>query len=143
MSPVLASAAMSAVDQERTGMAAGAVNTARQLGFALGIAVLGAVFSSSIAGHLATDARESGIAHTVASGGAQGIVAHAPADVRAHLDTAIHTAAGSALGTTFLTAGLVGVLGAALVLVLMRERRPAGQLGPSPRSPIAARGGQR
>jgi EmrB/QacA subfamily drug resistance transporter len=129
MSPVLASAAMSAVAQERTGMAAGAVNTARQLGFALGIAVFGAVFSSSIAGQLATHARGSGIAHTVASGGAQGIVAHAPTGARARLDTAIHTAAGSALGTTFLVAGLVGVLGAAVVLALMREGR--GERAPS------------
>ena len=119
MSPILASAAMGAVPQERTGMAAGAVNTARQLGFALGIAVFGAVFSSSIAGRLATDA------HTVASGGAQGVVAHAPDTARGRLDAAIHDAVASALGTTFLVAGLVGLLGAGLVLAMMRERRPA------------------
>ena len=123
MSPVLASAAMAAAPPERTGMAAGAVNTARQLGFALGIAVLGSVFSSSIAGQLAADAPGSGIAHTVASGGAQGVVAHAPTGARPSLDAAIHTAVGSALGTTFLIAGLVGVVGAALVLALMREGR--------------------
>ena len=125
VSPMLASAAMAAVPQERTGMAAGAVNTARQLGFALGIAVLGSVFSSAIAGHLADDAPGSGIAHTVASGGAQGVVAHAPAGARASLDAAVHGAVGTALGTTFLTAGLAGVVGAALVLALMREDRGA------------------
>jgi EmrB/QacA subfamily drug resistance transporter len=125
MSPVLASAAMAAVPPERSGMAAGAVNTARQLGFALGIAVLGSVFSSSIAGRLATDA------HTVASGGAQSVVAHAPASTRPRLDAAIHDAVGSALGTTFLVAGLVGVLGGALVLALMRSsaRRAEGERG--------------
>jgi EmrB/QacA subfamily drug resistance transporter len=121
MSPILASAAMAAVPQERSGMAAGAVNTARQLGFALGIAVFGAVFSSSIAGRLTTDA------HTVASGGAQGVVAHAPTSTRPRLDAAIHDAVGSALGTTFLVAGLVGVLGAALVLALMREAPSRGR----------------
>jgi hypothetical protein len=137
---VLASAAMAAVAQERSGMAAGAVNTARQLGFALGIAVLGAVFSSSIADHLATDAPGAGIAHTVASGGAQGVVAHAPTGGRDNLDTAVHTAAASALGTTFLVAGLVGVLGAALVLVLMRESRGehAPSAKPNDRRPAAA-----
>ncbi len=58
-------------------MAAGAVNTTRQLGFALGIAVLGNVYRGRI------------------DGGA---------------------AAGSALGTTFLVAGLVGLAGAVLIL---------------------------
>jgi hypothetical protein len=104
-------------------MAAGAVNTARQLGFALGIAVLGSVFSSSIVDHLADDAPGSGIAHTVASGGAQGVVAHTPAGARDSVDAAIEAAVGSALGTTFVTGGLVGVVGAALVFALMREGR--------------------
>ncbi|HTJ69966.1 MAG TPA: MFS transporter [Actinospica sp.] len=43
--PVLASAAMSAVPHQRAGMAGGALNTFRQLGYALGIAVLGTVFA--------------------------------------------------------------------------------------------------
>jgi EmrB/QacA subfamily drug resistance transporter len=123
VSPVLASAAMAAVAPERTGMAAGAVNTARQLGFALGIALFGSVFTSSIADHLSADAPGPQVAHTVASGGARDVVASAPAAAHAELDAAIHTAVGSALGTTFLAAGLVGVLGAAVVLVLMREGR--------------------
>lgn len=44
--PPLASATMSAVPHERAGMAGGALNTARQLGLALGVAVLGAVFTA-------------------------------------------------------------------------------------------------
>jgi MFS family permease len=43
--PVLASSGMAAVPAQRGGMAAGALNTARQLGFAIGVAVLGAVFA--------------------------------------------------------------------------------------------------
>jgi hypothetical protein len=131
VSPVLASAALAAVAPERSGMAAGAVNTARQLGFALGIAVFGSVFTSSIADQLSADAPGGKVAHTVASGGARDVVASAPATAHAQLDAAIHTAVGSALGTTFLAAGLVGVLGAAIVLVLMRERR-------GEREPLAA-----
>ncbi|HET9171037.1 MAG TPA: MFS transporter, partial [Actinospica sp.] len=42
--PSLASTAVAAVGYQRAGMASGAVNTARQLGNALGIAVLGVVF---------------------------------------------------------------------------------------------------
>ncbi|MET7396026.1 MFS transporter [Dactylosporangium sp. NPDC005572] len=48
--PTLASAALSAVPHERSGMAGGAVNTFRQLGFALGVAVFGAVFSDRLTG---------------------------------------------------------------------------------------------
>lgn len=45
----LSAAAMAAVPSERAGMAAGAVNTFRQLGYAIGIAVLGAVFRQELA----------------------------------------------------------------------------------------------
>jgi predicted MFS family arabinose efflux permease len=141
MSPVLASAAMAAVAPERSGMAAGAVNTARQLGLAIGIAILGSVFSSRIADQLATQPHGSGLADATASGGAQGVLAHAPAAARGHLDAAIHDAVGSALGTTFLAAGLAGLLGAALVLMLMRARRSAETAAdPTTSAPVPTRG---
>ncbi|WP_030900065.1 MFS transporter, partial [Streptomyces sp. NRRL F-5126] len=44
--PPLSSAVMGAVPPERAGMAGGALNMARQLGLAIGVAVLGTVFSS-------------------------------------------------------------------------------------------------
>ncbi len=44
--PTLVSTAMSAVPQRSGGMAAGAVNTARQLGFTFGVAVLGSAFAA-------------------------------------------------------------------------------------------------
>ncbi|MFC0599570.1 MFS transporter [Streptomyces palmae] len=46
--PPLSSAAMATVPAERAGMAGGTLNTARQLGFALGVAVLGTVFSNRL-----------------------------------------------------------------------------------------------
>src|SRR5207248_6003174 len=49
--PSLNSAAMAVVPVERSGMAAAAVNTARQLGMALGIAALGTVFAHRLARH--------------------------------------------------------------------------------------------
>ncbi|MEJ3750648.1 MFS transporter [Actinomycetes bacterium KLBMP 9797] len=42
--PMLAAAALAAVPPQRAGMAGGAVNTFRQIGFTLGVAVFGAVF---------------------------------------------------------------------------------------------------
>jgi MFS family permease len=82
--PVLASAALAAAPRDRAGMAGGAVNTFRQVGYAVGVAGFGAVF--------------------------QGRAAAGP---------------GSALGTTVLVAGLVGLAGAALAAVLLRPDRVA------------------
>ncbi|GII94061.1 MFS transporter [Sinosporangium siamense] len=47
--PALTSAAMAYAPPRRAGMTAGAVNTARQLGYALGIAVVGILFQSGSA----------------------------------------------------------------------------------------------
>ncbi|MEU9118706.1 MFS transporter [Streptomyces sp. NPDC048506] len=48
--PVLVSASLGAAPPQRAGMASGAVNTFRQLGYALGIAVLGTVFADALHG---------------------------------------------------------------------------------------------
>ncbi|MER7150835.1 MFS transporter, partial [Streptomyces lydicus] len=48
--PVLVSAALGAAPPQRAGMASGAVNTFRQLGYALGIALLGTVFADALHG---------------------------------------------------------------------------------------------
>ncbi|MFE0374097.1 MFS transporter [Streptomyces inhibens] len=48
--PVLVSAALGAAPPQRAGMASGAVNTFRQLGYALGIAILGTVFTTALHG---------------------------------------------------------------------------------------------
>ncbi|WP_231386883.1 MFS transporter [Nocardia sp. BMG111209] len=47
MAPSLVSVGMAAVPPQQSGIAAGAVNTTRQLGLALGVAVLGTVFRGS------------------------------------------------------------------------------------------------
>ncbi|WP_203997635.1 MFS transporter [Virgisporangium aurantiacum] len=49
--PNLASAVLAAVPRERSGMASGALNTFRQLGFALGVAVFGALFQHQVDEH--------------------------------------------------------------------------------------------
>ncbi|MFI1994023.1 MFS transporter [Actinoplanes sp. NPDC020271] len=47
--PSLSSAVLGEVPRERSGMAGGALNTFRQLGFALGVAVFGTIFANKIA----------------------------------------------------------------------------------------------
>ncbi|SEG79690.1 drug resistance transporter, EmrB/QacA subfamily [Nonomuraea solani] len=51
--PSLSSAAMTYAPPQRAGMAAGTVNTVRQLGYALGIALLGILYQSGAPAHLA------------------------------------------------------------------------------------------
>lgn len=128
MSPMLVSTGMAAVPQERGGMAAGAINTGRQLGLAIGIAVLGSVFSARVGDGLAGTPGDRA-AEAVTGGGAQGVLRAAPAGARGALDDAIHQAVGSGLGTVMLVAGLAGLAAAAGVAVLLRERRgePAGE----------------
>ena len=47
---MLVSAALAAVPRPRSGMASGAINTFRQIGYALGIAAFGSVFARHVTG---------------------------------------------------------------------------------------------
>lgn len=129
MSPMLVSTGMGAVPQERGGMAAGAINTGRQLGLAVGIAVLGSVFSSRIGDGLSGTPGERA-ADAVTGGGAQGVLGSAPAAARGALDEAIRHAVGTGLGTVMLVAGAAGLVAAVAVAVLLRE--PADATAPEP-----------
>jgi EmrB/QacA subfamily drug resistance transporter len=133
--PTLVSSAMSAVPQRSGGMAAGAVNTARQLGFTFGVAVLGSAFAARVAQALsAGGARGAGPA--VSGGQAQAVLAHVPAARRDQLDQLVHAASASGLNAALLIAGLLGLAGALIAIVTMR--RPASAAaGPAPRHDAA------
>jgi EmrB/QacA subfamily drug resistance transporter len=90
--PILASSAMSAVPPRRGGMAAGTITTARQLGFAIGIAVLGTVFADRL--------KQNPTGHGASR--------------------AVRTAAASGLHADYLLAGAVGLVAGVLVLILVR-----------------------
>nr|WP_308129432.1 MFS transporter [Actinoplanes polyasparticus] len=123
--PTLAEAAMAAVPRERGGMAAGAVNTARQLGFAIGIAVLGTAFAGRARAHL-TDAGlpdAADAAHGLAAGQAGRILAATPEPVRATVDAALRGAAVAGLDAAFLVAAAAGVVAGIAVLLLVRPAR--------------------
>ncbi|MEU7898652.1 MFS transporter [Nonomuraea sp. NPDC049152] len=112
VSPALAGAALATVPPEHAGMAGGAVNTFRQLGYAFGVAVFGTVLTSRMA-----DTLTRGQAHALAGGGASGLrMAGAPEHV-------LRTAFASGLNAAALFAGVVGLLAGVAVLVLAREPR--------------------
>jgi EmrB/QacA subfamily drug resistance transporter len=122
--PTLTSAALGAVPVERGGMAAGAVNTARQLGYAIGIALLGTVFSIRAANTLRDAGQDhaSSLAHGLAGGQGQGLLAQAGPH-RAALNSALHSASISGLDGAFVVAGIAGVVAAVLVWILVRPSR--------------------
>ncbi|MGW3100690.1 MFS transporter [Streptomyces sp. NPDC001100] len=111
VAPGLAGAALAAVPAERAGMAGGAVNTVRQLGYALGVAVSGTVLTSRMRDTLPHDA-----AHTLAGGGAGALRG-------AFSEHVLRAAFASGLDRAFVTAGFVGTAAGTLVLVLVGAGR--------------------
>ncbi|WP_079191416.1 MFS transporter [Streptomyces sp. CB00455] len=133
--PALAATAMGAVSPTRAGMAGGALNTARQLGTALGIAVLGAVFHDGLRGGLGEAGRT--LAEPLAGGGARQLLDAAPAGAaREALTGLVDAAFASGLRDTFLASAAMGLAGALAVFLLVRGApRPAP---PAPGAPAGA-----
>ncbi|GAB2484127.1 MFS transporter [Jatrophihabitans fulvus] len=126
--PTLSSAAMAAVPVQRGGMAAGAVNTARQLGLALGIAVLGSVFASRAAHVLAERAvpQSDAVSRAVSGGQSGAVLAQAPSAARESLESAVRAAAVEGVQWSLLVSGVVGAIAALLTVWLVRQPRGAG-----------------
>jgi len=142
--PTLASAALAAVPVHRGGMAAGAVNTMRQLGYALGIAVLGAICQAQITRALRetqVSKTASKLAADLVSGQATALVAHTPTHQRARLEAAVHSTFASGLNSALAAAGLAGIAGAVLVAIAMRTRaeRPQQATDSEPRTLVTGR----
>jgi hypothetical protein len=137
--PTLASSAMSAVPPQRGGMAAGSLTTGRQLGFAIGIAVLGTTFASRGAHYLSAHGAPAPeqTAHGLAAGQAGRILAAAPAPVRGTVATALHGAAAAGLDVGFAVAGGVGLLGALAVFLMVRATPRADHASEQGRQPAA------
>jgi hypothetical protein len=109
-------------------MASGINTTFRQVGIAAGIAVLGAIFSSGIrtrlAPHLAgtpVAGHSAALAHAVAGGGAQSVLAAVPASLRGRATEGVHAAFAGAMNEILLVAAVVALIGAALGLILVRK----------------------
>jgi EmrB/QacA subfamily drug resistance transporter len=126
VSPGIAGAALAAVPHDRAGMAGGAVNTFRQLGYALGIAVYGTVVTSRMQDTLPREA-----AHALAGGAAGALRGSFP-------EHALHSAFAAGLNTAAVVAGLTATVAGALVLALVRPPRP-GRTGVTNSAPETLR----
>src|SRR3569833_893372 len=122
--PPLRSTGTAAVPPQRGGMAGGAIYTARQLGIAFGIALLGSVFTAGAQHPLrARHIKSAGsAAHDIASARSADLLRTAPAGARKLVDEAVHAAAANGIAALLAVAGFVGVAGAVVAFVMLRER---------------------
>lgn len=121
VNPALADAILAAAPRERAGMAGGAMNTFRQLGYALGIAALGTVFVTRATADLGLFRSPAAAASALSSGQSPALVAGMPAAARASAEDAIRSAFAHGLGQVFLLSGLGALLAGVLTLALVRS----------------------
>ena len=140
-SPVLVSAALAAVPRPRSGMASGAVNTFRQVGYALGIAAFGSGFT----GRLGRTMTGSGLfrdpvaaAAQASQGGVRALVAASPQHAAA--SHVVHAAYATGQNSVYLAAGIAAVTGGVLALAFIRTDRPAGTAAVAPANQASAAG---
>lgn len=139
-SPVLASAALGTAPPERAGMANGAMNTFRQLGFAIGVPV----FGTALAGRARTSLGDSGqfadpagSADALSGGGAPEILARTPVDARAAVNHALRAAFSNGLDLIFLICGIAGLVAGIAVLLLVRSGPTAPETEPDAAAGVA------
>ncbi|MFE6774758.1 MFS transporter [Streptomyces sp. NPDC057702] len=152
--PVLISAALGLVPAARSGMASGAVNTSRQFGYALGIAVLGTVFASRVrtvftdgattaapAG-TAPDREAAGHAAEAISGGhAADVIAAAPSGpTRQAVERLAGDAFVAGIDRVCLISGVAAVAAALLVFAVVRDEPGPTHHDTSPNTPDRATG---
>jgi EmrB/QacA subfamily drug resistance transporter len=145
VNPVLASAAISVVEPQRSGMASGANNTFRQVGIATGIAILGAVFQSQIVSHTSNVLGGTAVGHAVLRhGGPQLVAAESAGEVRqaaaripqpggrAELLHAYHVGFSTTLNHLTIIGAIIAFAGSVGGFLLVRQSDfivPAGQGG--------------
>lgn len=120
VTPGISGAALASVEPQRAGMAGGAVNTFRQLGYALGIAAYGTVLTHGMRETLPADA-----AHALAGGAAGALRDAFPERV-------LRSAFASGLNTAAAVAGLTATVAGVLVLALVRAPAAVRAQAPEP-----------
>ncbi|WFB09899.1 MFS transporter [Streptomyces sp. LX-29] len=127
--PPRASLSIAVVKPSKAGMASGIGETFQQVGVAVGIAAIGALFQSRVAdlfaaseagGRLGAGAEEFG--HAVAAGGGVEAAASAPVAVRPGLDQAARAAFVDGLHEVMVVCAVIAALGAVIAFAFIRTR---------------------
>jgi predicted MFS family arabinose efflux permease len=121
ISPALAAAMVGVLSVQRSGLASGVNNTFRQLGIAIGIAVLGAIYQHSVSAQVADAVTGAGSADAARLAGEHRLGEAAPQVPLAgrELVEAAHAGAVDGLNTIFLVSALVAFAGAAVAWPLL------------------------
>jgi len=122
----LTSTAMAAVPWQQAGMAGGALSAFRQLGYALGIAVLGEIFDNGL-----THGAGASLSGALSGGQSQAILARTPA-----LAPVIHRAFADGLDLAYVVAAAFGLIAAATVFALVRPK-PTAAADPAAHAVVA------
>jgi len=121
---------MSSLPREKAGAGSAVNNVARQVGGALGVAVLGTVLASSYRGQLGPKLDATGLAEPLRRAMEKSIEATQAIVGQAHLPSSIlgnaNTAFVHAMHLTALCSAGVGLLGAIVAFTFLPGRRPAG-----------------
>lgn len=148
--PTLNSAMLATVPPHRGGMASGALNSARQLGFASGIAALSSGFLWAAADELRTRSVGSSgaLARDIASGRTPTLAEGAPLTARASLAETLDAAAVSGVQASMVLAAVVGLLAGLAVSALVwtpapSRTEPYGQACAEPSAPKSSRSSAR
>jgi EmrB/QacA subfamily drug resistance transporter len=125
--PMVTFAHLGVLPPAQGGLASGINNTARQLGLAVGIAVLGAVLQSTIAGRVEerTDGlgtARGAVTDRIADGDVAAATQLAPAAARDSLRSTYEAAFASGLNELLLISVVLALIGLAAALVLVRTR---------------------
>jgi MFS family permease len=125
--PPATAVAVISVEDHQGGMASGAVNMSRQVGSALGAAILGTVLTSGLATNLPGALTSRGvpapaagkIAAAATGGGSRGSI---PASLRETVDSAVGSAFGTAMHHAVLIPGMLAIVMAIIAAAFLRAR---------------------
>jgi DHA2 family multidrug resistance protein-like MFS transporter len=137
--PPSMNAALSALSKERSGVGSGLLQAMRQVGGAIGVAVLGTVLSSSYRDRVDVSGLPAEAAHTVQGSASAGVAVAGRLGDPALLDS-VRSAFAHGMSGAMLVAAVIALAGAVLAAVFLpaRPERPAGDEPPVPVSPLPA-----
>src|SRR5262249_8258962 len=128
MAPATASV-MSAVPEAKAGVGSAMNDVNREVGGALGVAIIGSIMNSVYPGRMTGAAAElpADLRHPARGthGSAHAVAQHLPAQAAHHLNSAAANAFTHALGIGFLAAAIAAAVAAPIVSRYLRDRRPA------------------
>jgi AcrR family transcriptional regulator len=131
---------MGSLPPERAGVGSAVNDTTREIGGALGVAILGSITSAAYAasitgteayGTVAQSSPQAATAMADSIGGAAAIAAQAPAQFAGAITAAANSAFIDALGRTTIVAAVVALAGAVVALIWLPARADVPNLEPS------------